>query len=159
MTWRLLQTATMNQTAHLLLLLLLPACLVCSRLPKALWQFGNMIQCAQPGTNPLAYNDYGCWCGFGGGGTPLDELDMCCQVHDQCYAASRRVPGCTALEDLPYIIVYDFTCSNQEVTCSATNNKCQAAVCECDRIAAHCFAQKTYNPANKNVDKDVRCVN
>ncbi len=45
-------------------------------LPKALWQFGGMIQCAQPGVNPLIYNDYGCWCGLGGGGTPQDEVDQ-----------------------------------------------------------------------------------
>uniref|UniRef100_A0A8C4F2N6 Phospholipase A2 n=1 Tax=Dicentrarchus labrax TaxID=13489 RepID=A0A8C4F2N6_DICLA len=128
-------------------------------LPRALWQFGKMIPCPQPGTNPLKYNDYGCWCGFGGTGTPVDEVDMCCKVHDDCYKASRKAPGCTALVDLPYVLVYDFSCSNQEVTCSASNNKCQAAVCECDRVAAHCFAQTTYNPDNKNLDPKVRCVN
>ncbi|MEQ2188811.1 hypothetical protein GOODEAATRI_018732, partial [Goodea atripinnis] len=31
----------------------------------AVWQFGKMISCAQPGVNPLAYNEYGCWCGLG----------------------------------------------------------------------------------------------
>lgn len=45
-------------------------------LPKAAWQFGEMIQCAQPGVNPLIYNNYGCWCGLGGSGTPQDDLDM-----------------------------------------------------------------------------------
>ncbi|XP_030273035.1 phospholipase A2 isoform X2 [Sparus aurata] len=142
------------------LLLLLTACMVSgAMLPRALWQFGSMIQCAQPGVNPLLYNDYGCWCGFGGTGTPLDDLDMCCKVHDNCYKASRLTPGCTAIADLPYVLVYDHTCSNQQVTCSATNNKCQAAVCECDRVAAHCFAQNQYNPDNKNVDKKAQCAN
>lgn len=42
----------------------------------------------------------------------------CCHVHDKCYASSRRAPGCTAIADLPYILVYGFTCSNQNVTCS-----------------------------------------
>lgn len=42
---------------------------------------------------------------------------------------------------------------------AASNNKCQAAVCECDRVAAHCFAQSTYNPENKNLDSKVHCVN
>lgn len=42
---------------------------------------------------------------------------------------------------------------------TATNNKCQAAVCECDRVAAHCFAQAEYNPENKNLDPKVHCVN
>lgn len=45
-------------------------------LPRALWQFATLISCPQPGINPWLYNDYGCWCGLGGGGTPLDEVDM-----------------------------------------------------------------------------------
>lgn len=28
------------------------------------------------------------------------------------------LPGCTAVGDLPYIIDYEYTCSNQQVTCS-----------------------------------------
>lgn len=143
-----------------LFLLLLTACVASGALlPKALWQFGNMIECAQPGVNSLKYNNYGCWCGFGGTGTPLDELDECCRVHDKCYENSRKAPGCTSLADLPYIIDYDYTCSNQQVTCSATNNKCQSTVCECDRVAAHCFARTTYYPEHKNVDPNVQCAN
>ncbi|KAM7018212.1 phospholipase A2-like [Tautogolabrus adspersus] len=148
----------MNLTGRLSLLLLTACVASGALLPKALWQFGNMIQCAQPDVSALKYNNYGCWCGFGGSGTPLDELDECCRVHDMCYRASRKAPGCTALVDLPYVLIYDFTCSNQQVTCSATNNKCQAAVCECDRVAAHCFARTKYNPENKNVDPKVHCV-
>ncbi|XP_042344737.1 phospholipase A2-like [Plectropomus leopardus] len=149
----------MNLTTPVLLLLLTACVASGALLPKALWQFGKLIRCAQPSVNPLKYSDYGCWCGFGGRGSPLDEVDMCCKVHDKCYEASRKAPGCMAIADLPYVLVYDFTCSNQQVTCSATNKKCQAAVCECDRLAAHCFAQATYNPDNKNLDPKVHCVN
>ena len=46
-----------------------------------------------------------------------------------------------------------------DLVSAATNDKCQAAVCECDRVAAHCFAQATYNPENKNLDSKVHCVN
>ena len=37
-------------------------------------QFGVMIICAT-GRNPLDYNLYGCWCGIGGGGNPVDDVD------------------------------------------------------------------------------------
>ncbi|KAM6965381.1 phospholipase A2-like [Aplochiton taeniatus] len=126
--------------------------------PKALWQFGNMMKCNQPGVSPLKYNNYGCWCGLGGRGEPRDDLDRCCKVHDLCYASSRKRPGCTAIADLPYVIIYDFSCSSKVLSCSASNNMCQAAVCDCDRVAANCFATATYNSENKNLDPDVDCV-
>ncbi|XP_072244521.1 phospholipase A2 [Leuresthes tenuis] len=140
----------MNVTAPLLLLLLTTCVASGAHLSKALWQFGKMIICVQPGVNPLAYNEYGCWCGFGGRGTPVDDVDNCCKAHDKCYEQSRNIPECTGIADLPYIIDYNYTCSNQRVTCSAANDSCQAAVCECDRVAAHCFARYEYNPENKN---------
>nr|XP_057926404.1 phospholipase A2 [Doryrhamphus excisus] len=149
----------MNLTAPLLLLVTASCVVNSAVMPKALWQFGNMISCAQPGVNPMKYNDYGCWCGFGGTGSPLDDLDMCCYVHDKCYERSRKIPGCRGIADLPYVLVYDYTCSDNQVTCSATNDKCQTAVCECDRIAAHCFARAKYNPDNKNLDPKIHCVN
>ncbi|CAG5920544.1 unnamed protein product [Menidia menidia] len=148
----------MNVTAPLLLLLFTTCMVSGGSLPRAVWHFGRMITCAQPGVNPLIYNEYGCWCGFGGSGTPVDDVDRCCRVHDKCYEASRKIPGCSGISELPHIIDYDFTCSGQQVTCSATNDKCQAAACECDRAAAYCFAQYEYNPDNKNLDSKVHCV-
>ena len=37
-------------------------------------QFGAMITCKVK-RNPLDYNGYGCWCGKGGKGEILDEID------------------------------------------------------------------------------------
>ena len=36
--------------------------------------FGLMITCAV-GRSSLDYNGYGCFCGLGGGGTPVDDTD------------------------------------------------------------------------------------
>ncbi|XP_047236310.1 phospholipase A2-like [Girardinichthys multiradiatus] len=141
-----------------LLLLLTGSVVSGGHLPKAVWQFAEMISCVQPGVNPLNYNEYSCWCGLGGGGTPVDDVDRCCQVHDNCYGNSKTIPECEGILDLPYVIIYDFSCSNKQVDCSATNDKCQAAVCECDRVAAHCFARHAYNPDNKYIDPKL-CAN
>uniref|UniRef100_A0A8C6NPP5 Phospholipase A2 n=1 Tax=Nothobranchius furzeri TaxID=105023 RepID=A0A8C6NPP5_NOTFU len=124
---------------------------------RNLVQLAEMISCVQPGVSPLRYNNYGCWCGLGGSGKPVDGVDKCCKTHDQCYSTSRSVPECSSIVDSPYTIVYDYTCSNKQVECSDTNNKCQAAVCKCDKAVAQCFARNPYHPKNKDLDKS-HCV-
>lgn len=43
---------------------------------RALWQFRHMIICTIPTSWPfLDYGNYGCYCGWGGSGTPVDDLD------------------------------------------------------------------------------------
>ena len=43
---------------------------------RALWQFNGMIKCKIPSSEPLLdFNNYGCYCGLGGSGTPVDDLD------------------------------------------------------------------------------------
>jgi hypothetical protein len=41
---------------------------------RALWNLNQMAEC-KLGYSALAYNDYGCWCGVGGSGTPMDGID------------------------------------------------------------------------------------
>ncbi|KAM6931421.1 LOW QUALITY PROTEIN: phospholipase A2 [Xenentodon cancila] len=131
-----------------------PACVVCEATPpKALWQFGKMISCPQPGVNPLKYSDYGCWCGVGGTGTPVDvdklENEVCAE--EQVKVARK-----------PHVFVITFksvrSFTDSGLSPQLPNNKCQAAVCECDRVAANCFAQAEYKPENKNLDP-IHCVN
>ena len=41
---------------------------------RNLMQFSAMIMCATRRSS-LDYNLYGCWCGKGGGGNPVDDVD------------------------------------------------------------------------------------
>eukprot|EP00075_Anas_platyrhynchos_P036418 XP_027325671.1 phospholipase A2 isoform X1 [Anas platyrhynchos] len=91
--------------------------------PRAVWQLRSMIQCTIPGSHPLLqYDGYGCYCGLGGSGTPVDELDKCCQAHDNCYSQAKKLSACTFLVDNPYTETYKFSCSSEEITCSSTSS-------------------------------------
>ncbi|XP_051759262.1 phospholipase A2-like isoform X3 [Ctenopharyngodon idella] len=120
---------------------------------RAVWQFRDMIICTVPDSWPLLdYADYGCYCGLGGSGTPVDALDRCCQVHDQCFSDSKQQADCQGISDNPYTKEYSFSCnkSTKKVTCHADKNRpCEMFICECDRKAAECFAKAGYNPEYK----------
>nr|P14419.1 RecName: Full=Phospholipase A2; AltName: Full=Group IB phospholipase A2; AltName: Full=Phosphatidylcholine 2-acylhydrolase 1B [Ovis aries]prf//1404433A phospholipase A2 [Ovis aries] len=120
----------------------------------ALWQFNGMIKCKIPSSEPLLdFNNYGCYCGLGGSGTPVDDLDRCCQTHDNCYKQAKKLDSCKVLVDNPYTNSYSYSCSNKQITCSSENNACEAFICNCDRNAAICFSEVPYNNEHKNLDK------
>ncbi|XP_063272242.1 phospholipase A2 isoform X2 [Prinia subflava] len=117
-----------------------------------------MIKCTLPDSHPLLdFNGYGCYCGLGGSGTPVDELDRCCQVHDNCYSQAMKMESCRFLVDNPYTKWYRFSCSEGQITCSSKNKECAMFICNCDRAAAECFAKAPYNPENKKLDTDKYC--
>ncbi|XP_020624285.1 phospholipase A2, minor isoenzyme-like [Orbicella faveolata] len=71
---------------------------------RSVLEFGLMISCAVE-RSPLDYNGYGCFCGLGGEGTPLDDTDRCCEIHDNCYSAVQNSGSCPfdlAIYAIPY---------------------------------------------------------
>ncbi|MCP9262114.1 Phospholipase A(2) [Dirofilaria immitis] len=65
--------------------LILIACLFCAPVAvldpvlKALWNLDRMSIC-KLGYPASVYNNYGCWCGVGGSGKPMDGIDSTTSV-------------------------------------------------------------------------------
>nr|P00620.1 RecName: Full=Acidic phospholipase A2; Short=svPLA2; AltName: Full=Phosphatidylcholine 2-acylhydrolase [Bitis gabonica] len=100
-----------------------------------LTQFGNMIN--KMGQSVFDYIYYGCYCGWGGKGKPIDATDRCCFVHDCCY-------GKMGTYDTKWTS-YNYEIQNGGIDCDEDPQKKE--LCECDRVAAICFAnnRNTYN--------------
>uniref|UniRef100_A0A673GCH3 Phospholipase A2 n=1 Tax=Sinocyclocheilus rhinocerous TaxID=307959 RepID=A0A673GCH3_9TELE len=124
---------------------------------KNLLQFKDMIKCTVPDSSPLLdFADYGCFCGLGGTGTPVDQLDQCCFTHDACYGTAITLESCSSLFDDPYTNIYDYKCdeNTKTVTCLDSNDECDMFVCQCDKTAAECFAQAPYNASNNHLSSN-----
>uniref|UniRef100_R4FJH9 PLA2-Cac-12 n=1 Tax=Cacophis squamulosus TaxID=505434 RepID=R4FJH9_9SAUR len=143
--------------AHLLVLLAVCVSLLGAAtippLPLNLVQFSYLIQCANHGSRPTwRYMNYGCYCGAGGYGTPVDALDMCCKVHDDCYGEAEK-KGCD-----PKLLAYDYYCGRDGPYCRNIKKKCLRVVCDCDVAAAECFARTPYNSRNFAINIKLRCI-
>ncbi|KAL9984695.1 hypothetical protein ACROYT_G007021 [Oculina patagonica] len=115
------------------------------RTRRSLLQFYQMISCAT-NNNPLKYNFYGCYCGLGGTGTPVDGLDRCCEKHDACYRQINRDKLCRFSWN-----IYSKSYKRKGCTgCASSNDKCELAICKCDSVAAQCFARNKLNPKYEN---------
>ncbi|KAM7438401.1 Phospholipase A2 [Porites harrisoni] len=116
--------------------------------------FGLMILC-HVHRNPLLYNGYGCYCGFGGKGKPLDQTDRCCQIHDECYNSVIRSDSCPfdkAVYVMPYSRVGCFRC--KPASYYWFYGKCRHSLCKCDSEAVQCFKRSKFNPRFINYPQD-----
>ncbi|PIK34059.1 putative phospholipase A2 AP-PLA2-I [Apostichopus japonicus] len=120
-------------------------------------QFGDMISCVTDRgliRSWADYDGYGCYCGLGGSGSPLDETDGCCLRHDNCYGEVMTSGLCPS-ENFVYIVSYEYIsryCRTAQATlyCRTAEEygffdglypECAAAMCKCDMEGA-CALQR-----------------
>uniref|UniRef100_A0A915HK07 Methionine--tRNA ligase, cytoplasmic n=1 Tax=Romanomermis culicivorax TaxID=13658 RepID=A0A915HK07_ROMCU len=117
-----------------------------SKRAAGLWNFCSTIKCTTK--NPCwKYLNYGCYCGWGGRHSPVDDIDQCCFAHDACYKRTKRL-GC-----IIKWIGYDWLCHNHTIYCGSDNTICGDLRCECDKAAALCLS-KHFLPPVKPVCTD-----
>ncbi|KAL9984693.1 hypothetical protein ACROYT_G007019 [Oculina patagonica] len=121
---------------------------------RSVLDFGVMISCAV-GRAPLDYDGYGCFCGLGGEGTPVDETDKCCQIHDACYNEVQNSGSCP-FDWTIYAIPY----STKDCTeCEPASyywfyGDCRHALCKCDAEAVQCFKRAQFNTHLMNYSRE-----
>lgn len=118
-------------------------------------QFRTMIN-KVTGRSAFDYLGYGCYCGLGGKGIPVDELDECCFLHDQCY---DKISTYLQFWNLcsPHLVNYSWDFYQNVVTCKENPETCAYKMCICDKIAAECFARQRYNFAYQGYSQSL-CI-
>ncbi|XP_063409976.1 basic phospholipase A2-like [Mytilus trossulus] len=79
--------------------------------------------------------DYGCYCGQGGYGEPMDNLDRCCKAHDDCYAGLEQQNY--------YSNKYDYQFKRTTIECNGAYQ--HKKLCECDKILLECVLRSEYH--------------
>ncbi|XP_038934125.1 phospholipase A2-like [Rattus norvegicus] len=103
----------------------------------------------------MEYTHYGCFRGIGSSGTPVDDLDSCCQTRDHCCSQAKKLKSCEFLIDNPYdqhILKH-----KNVITCSDQNIDCENFICNSDRQAGICFSKALYNKEYKDLDTKKFC--
>uniref|UniRef100_A0A8D0G9J9 Phospholipase A2 n=1 Tax=Sphenodon punctatus TaxID=8508 RepID=A0A8D0G9J9_SPHPU len=99
-----------------------------------LWDLNRMIK-IETGKHAFPnYSTYGCYCGWGGKGQPMDETDWCCHQHDCCYEKLDK-RGCRTKTDS-----YHFFHLFGKVYCGL-GSWCEKQICECDRTLVLCLKE------------------
>ncbi|XP_059140529.1 acidic phospholipase A2-like [Physella acuta] len=113
-----------------------------TRSRKSLLDLNDMLSTVTGRSAYSDYNGYGCYCGSGGQGTPVDATDRCCQAHDRCY---DQLTNCS-----PKWQSYKYSCTGKSCTCSTANIGCASQICKCDLVFSNCAASSPFNVQYKN---------
>ncbi|CAL4122247.1 unnamed protein product, partial [Meganyctiphanes norvegica] len=81
-----------------------------TRHKRSIFHQYNIMECTTK-CNPKDYNEYGCYCGLGGAGQPVDGIDKCCQAHDLCLTYASQ---CAGLDY--YLQPYRWRCNGVHLT-------------------------------------------
>ncbi|VDI56760.1 secretory phospholipase A2 [Mytilus galloprovincialis] len=113
-------------------------------------QIGHLFDLGYTFANYL--RDYGCWCGVGGSGTPQDNIDRCCMVHDRCYDQNSR-DGCSGI----HLDDYSYEWTSLSISCTNSPGSCDYKNCNCDKEFLECLRSasfpRTFLPGLRNFNK------
>ncbi|CAL4115184.1 unnamed protein product [Meganyctiphanes norvegica] len=120
-----------------------------TRVKRFIGQFSDMITRVTR-RNALLFNAYGNHCGFSCSPLPpIDDLDRCCQGHDKCYAhVSDSI--CSRSWVLASFIFYNWSWDGRKLSCNDVD-RCHFEKCMCDKKAAECFANNSYDRQQKKL--------
>uniref|UniRef100_A0A8D0BU54 Phospholipase A2 n=1 Tax=Salvator merianae TaxID=96440 RepID=A0A8D0BU54_SALMN len=103
-----------------------------------IFQLSKMIKKVTGRAAFPTFSTYGCYCGLGGKGRPLDRIDWCCHEHDCCYGRTDE-NGCSSK-----FITYHYTYRLGIIKCG-NSLQCEYDVCECDRKFVQCLKKYLKN--------------
>ncbi|EDO40990.1 predicted protein, partial [Nematostella vectensis] len=122
---------------------------------RSVWRFASMIAKAT-GRGAWQYTHYGCWCGLGGKGNPVDAVDRCCVCHDVCY--NKLIDRGICNKSRIYLVNYYFTGKKTSGFWrwkkTVNVSRCGYEKCKCDAAAVVCFRRNRFNKKYRLYNKN-----
>ncbi|KAJ8320472.1 hypothetical protein KUTeg_002059 [Tegillarca granosa] len=137
------------------------------RRKRSLIQLANVLM-YETRKNPLTFSNYGCYCGWGGQGTPVDKLDGCCMAHDFCYNEILK-KNCLSAKYEEYSYEEIVKTGLRKIKCAGVpelaavskqtrdNLTCKQYSCYCDKRLGECLLRniKDFNVDHYRMDQSI----